>query len=91
MTIDDIKARRENITEGRWNCFGVTLHAGQKRLITGRDHSIPVWFIRWADAIFCACAPADIDWLVAEVERLEKELDNTHAVMIRMQRGKNEH
>jgi len=73
MTIEEIKERRAEITQGKWNCLGETLNAGQRRLITGKDKSIPVWFKRWADAIFCASAPADIDWLIDKLESVQSQ------------------
>jgi len=102
MTIDDIKARRGKATGGKWEWVGMCLEAefeGPPWVITVIDvgddskgyglHSTRME-IRDENADFIANAPADIDWLIAKVERLGDELDEANALLIRMQRGINE-
>ena len=71
--LDEIKHRLVNVTPGPWECHanigycGIMTEAGET-LLAGDGCCV-------ADAILVAHAPTDIAWLVAEVERLEKQLD----------------
>jgi len=70
MTIDDIKARREKITPGPWwheNDWLLAVDSKARRICTLPDRNDEQDNL---NARFIANAPDDMDWLVAEVERL---------------------
>lgn len=71
--IDEIKARRNAATDGNWIAPGRTgvLGAGVVSAPTGRV--IAIGCGSDADAEFIANAPADVDWLLAEIERLQAQ------------------
>ena len=63
-----IKARREAVTPGVWNeVFSAVFVEGEQVVVTRLGEQGE------ADAAFIAAAPADIDTLLAEVERLTGE------------------
>ncbi len=74
MTIDDIKERRKKITEGPWwheNDWSLTVDSKSKRICNLPDRDDKQDNV---NARFIAHAPAAIDWLIAEVERFNKNL-----------------
>lgn len=68
--LDEIKARRNATTEGNWITPGRTGVLGAGIVSAPAGLVIAMAVTTDADADFIANAPADIDWLLAEIERL---------------------
>ena len=74
MTDERIKEIRERLgaaTPGPWSVLDLSDETGTDYTVEGSDVQIgPVWAL--ADAAFIANAPADIAYLLEQVERLER-------------------
>lgn len=73
--LQEIKARRDGVTQGTWRIIDfrpVPLFSGSEELIHGCG-GCDVGFTHEGDAQFVLHAPTDIDWLIAEAERLKAE------------------
>lgn len=79
LDLEKIKERRAAIGEANWS-FDESRHTSTAMLYLGENHTVHLGsFQRPGTAQFIAYAPADIDMLVAEVEKLWEQKNHLMA------------
>lgn len=75
LRTDEIADRLNAASPGKWKAGGDTVNYKVK---VGGDLDVCTCWAGESDAEFIANAPADIEWLLQEIEDLEEEIQEMH-------------